>query len=124
MKDILQNNSLRQQPNSVPEGYFDELKSSLKTIPAQNRRRRFQPWIWTAAAAAAILIAAGSFFLGRYTEGADLTEEDYIVYSGELTDIIYDEGTEQYADASALTEDEIIEYLIYTEVEIEELEEY
>ena len=124
MKDILQNNSLRQQPYSIPEGYFDELKSSLKTIPVQNRRRRFQPWIWTAAAAAAILIAAGSFFLGRYSNEDDLTEEDYIAYSEELTGIIYDEGTEQYADASSMTEDEIIEYLIYTGVEIEELEEY
>ena len=124
MKDILQDKSLKQQSYSVPEGYFDELKSRLKMIPAHSRRKMFHPWTWTAAAVVTILIAAGSFFLGRYTDRLDLTEEDYIVYSGEMTDVIYDEGTEQYADASAMTEDEIIEYLIHAGVEAEELEEY
>ena len=119
MKDILQDKSLKQQPYSVPEGYFDELKSSLKMIPARSRRKMFHPWTWTAAAVVTILIAAGSFFLGRYTDRLDLTEEDYIVFSDDLN-TVYQEISGQYASTD-LTEEDIIEYLIYTGVEVEEL---
>ena len=41
-----------------------------------------------------------------------------------MTNAVYQESyTDQYATAQELTEDDLIEYLIYTGVEIEEIEE-
>ena len=71
------------------------------------------------AAAAALLIAAGTFLLERESE-SDLTQEDYIVFSEDMTNTIFYETDEIYAEA--VTEDDIIEYLIYTGVDVEDLE--
>jgi hypothetical protein len=105
-KDILQNKLLRQTTYNVPEGYFSALEQRLKAIPEQKSerltlRKRFAPYA-AIAAMFAMIMAAGGFFVGKsWTEG---------------------NITEQYADV--ITEDDIIEYLIYTDVEIEELEQY
>jgi hypothetical protein len=105
-KDILQNKQLRQTTYNVPEGYFSALEQRLKAIPEQKSerltlRKRFAPYA-AIAAMFAMIMAAGGFFVGKsWTEG---------------------NITEQYADV--ITEDDIIEYLIYTDVEIEELEQY
>lgn len=105
-KDILQNKLLIQTTYNVPEGYFSALEQRLKAIPEQKSerltlRKRFAPYV-AIAAMFAMIMAAGGFFVGKsWTEG---------------------NITEQYADV--ITEDDIIEYLIYTDVEIEELEQY
>ena len=105
-KDILQNKQLKQTPYNVPYGYFSALEQRLKAIPEQKSerltlRKRFAPYA-AIAAMFAMIMAAGGFFVGKsWTEG---------------------NITEQYADV--ITEDDIIEYLIYTDVEIEELEQY
>lgn len=123
MKDVLQDNNLRQMPYSTPEGYFEGLKAGLKMIPA---REKTAPWKRYAgiAAAAALLLTAGGFIAGRLSGRAEFSEEDYIVFSDEMTNAVYQESyTDQYATAQELTEDDLIEYLIYTGVEIEEIEE-
>ena len=110
-------------PYSTPEGYFEGLKAGLKMIPA---REKTVPWKRYAgiAAAAVLLLTAGGFIVGRLSGRAEFSEEDYIVFSDEMTNAVYQESyTDQYATAQELTEDDLIEYLIYTGVEIEEIEE-
>ena len=115
---------LKGMPYSVPEGYFDGLRQSMKGIPAASAARRtfpvrVVPYI-AMAAMFAMLVAAGGFFLER--SESEFTQEDYIVFSDEMTSTIFYDGNEQYAEA--VSEDDIIEYLIYTGVEIEDIETY
>ena len=105
-KDILQDTRLKESPFSMPEGYLSSLETKLKTIPQQGAEKvtvwkKVTPYI-AMAAMFALIMAAGGFFVGKsWTENS---------------------VPEQYAEAA--TEDDILEYLIYTGVEIEELELY
>ena len=68
-----------------------------------------------------LLFAAGGFFL-EHLNREEFTQEDYIVFSEDMTNTLFytmEEEYELYADV--LTEDDIIEYLIYTDTEIDEL---
>lgn len=130
MKDILQNDSLKKMPYGVPDGYFENLKTELKMIPAQESvktgiLRRFVRYT-AIAASVALLLMAGRFLTDRIAGTEDFTEEDYIVFSYDMTSTLYQEeyATDQIASAQKITEEDIIEYLIYTGVEPEELEEY
>ena len=114
-------------PYDTPDGYFAELKHSLKmkTNPVaeqthSNKVMRFIPQL-ALAASFALLVAAGGFLLGRSSVN-NFSEEDYLVYSDDVmietlynTDDIY---------AEAITDEDIIEYLIYIGAEIDELELY
>ena len=70
-----------------------------------------------------LMVTAGTFFLKGVTSAEDLTEEDYMVFTDGYIDLeLYDDGlSEQYADASISNED-IVEYLIYTGVSEELIE--
>ena len=122
-KDILKGNAhLKEMPFSTPEGYFEGLKDQMKVCsrPEVVHRpafRRFSPQI-ALAAAFALLLAVGGFFLERRLE-MDFSEEDYIVFSDDLTNTIIYGTNDLYADA--VTEDDIMEYLIYSDIDIEEL---
>lgn len=115
-------------PYSTPDGYFEGLKVGLKMIPAREKsgtRVLRKVARYTAiAASVALLFTAGRFIYGKLADADEFTEEDYIVFSDELTNAVYQESyTDQYATAQDLTEEDLIEYLIYTGVEIEEIEE-
>jgi hypothetical protein len=118
-KDILRDNpQLKAMPFETPSGYFETLKDGLKAGGIQP-----SVWIRTApyvalAAMFTVLVAAGGFFLTGYGED-EFTEEDYIVFSEDMTNTIFYDSDLQYADA--LTEDDIIEYLIHSDVDVEEL---
>ena len=115
MNDILDNKLLKAMPYEVPEGYFDNLRKSL------GKKTWRRTWNWTAylaAASFAMLVAAGGFLLGR-DPGQELSYEDYIVFSDDMTNAILEESYLQYAEA--LTDEDIVEYLIYTDTELEEL---
>ena len=119
MNDILDDKTLKRMPFSTPEGYFDRLKTD-KQVRQQapvHEWGRFTPYLVLAAMFAA-LVAAGGFFLEK-TAAEEFSQEDYLVFSEDMTNIIFYDSDEQYADA--VTEEDIIEYLIYTGVEIEEL---
>ena len=70
-----------------------------------------------------LMVTAGTFFLKGVTSAEDLTQEDYMVFTDGYIDLeLYDDGlSEQYADASISNED-IVEYLIYTGVSEELIE--
>ena len=127
--DILKDTpGLKEMPFTVPANYFDELKADLKKIPQQTESIASHRLRWgriiTIAASFALLLAAGGFFLERGTSAELLAEDDYLEISDDLEISVYEEYSDQYADAWSASEDDIIEYLLATGVEIEEVESY
>jgi hypothetical protein len=118
MKDILEDKSIKAMPYGTPDGYFEGLKTSLQQTGTRKTILWKRPAYAAIAAGFALFLAIGSFFLGRASEN-NFTQEDYIVFSDEMTNAIFYDDKEIYADA--LSEDDIIEYLIYNDIEIEEL---
>lgn len=96
-------------PFSTPEGYFDQVKTRLKAIPQQEsiqiKERPVKRFVLLSAIAAAValLLTAGGFFLGRLSE---------------------ERSWEMLASGDTITDDDIIEYLIYIGAELEDIEEY
>ena len=127
-RNIMYDDSLRKCPYSVPEGYFDSLKERAAKYaqPTPAPVFQFKRVLYTAISMAAmfiLMVTAGTFFLKGVTSAEDLTEEDYMVFTDGYIDLeLYDDGlSEQYADASISNED-IVEYLIYTGVSEELIE--
>ncbi len=117
MKDILDNKSLKVTPYDVPDGYFENLQKSICEKTGSTSARRW-PTYAAIAASFALLLAAGGWIFSN-TANAGFSQEDYIVFSDDMTNTVLLEESELYAEAA--TEDDIIEYLIYTGTEIEEL---
>lgn len=125
-RNIMYDDSLRKCPYSVPEGYFDSLKERAMKYAQPAPVFQFKRVLYTAVSMAAmfiLMVTAGTFLLEKTTPTEDLTHEDYIVFSDGYIDLeLYDDGlSEQYADASISNED-IVEYLIYTGVSEELIE--
>ena len=125
-RNIMYDDSLRKCPYSVPEGYFDSLKERAMKYAQPAPVFQFKRVVYTAVSMAAmfiLMVTAGTFFLKGVTSAEDLTEEDYMVFTDGYIDLeLYDDGlSEQYADASISNED-IVEYLIYTGVSEELIE--
>ena len=123
-KDILKSEPrLKSMPYDTPMDYFAELKQGLKVKSNPTTERKAMKLVPQLAFAAmfTLLVAAGGFFIGR-NSGTDFSEEDYLVYTYDgMIETIYD--TEDIY-ANAITDEDIIEYLIYTGAEIDELEQY
>lgn len=113
---------LRRQAYDVPEGYFEAFKSQMKPYreDRQSRAGRLAPYI-SLAASFLLLVTAGTLLLQRSTPSDEFTQEDFILYSNNLSGINYYEETTQIADAGIEDED-IIEYLIYSRISAEEIE--
>ena len=115
-RNILDSPELKSTPFTVPEGYFEGLKTGLKMIPKMQQKPakvvRWKPFLRIASIAAVIaaLITAGAFFLDKGGNDTGFT-----VIEGE---------TDYFADLQSLTEEDIIEYLISTGVELEDIEQY
>jgi hypothetical protein len=128
-RNIMYDDSLRKCPYSVPEGYFESLKERAVTYskPAPAPVFQFKRILTTAVSMAAmfvLMVTAGTFLLENTTQEEDLTQEDYIVFSDGYFGLeMYDDGglSEQYADAS-ISDEDIVEYLIYTGVSEELIE--
>ena len=127
-RDILQEASLKKCPYSVPEGYFESLKEKAVKYskPAPVPVFQFKKVLMTAVSMAAmfiLMVTAGTFLLEKSTPSEDLTHEDYIVFSDGYFDLeMYEDNmSEQYADAS-ISDEDIVEYLIYIGVSEEFIE--
>ena len=124
-KDILRDTPhLKVTPYDVPEGYFDRLKQDLKIN--QPATVLVAPWKKVSqyvaiAATFAMLIAAGGFFLTKNSD-TDFSEEDYIVFSNNLTNTLSYDYEEFYAEAESVEIEDIVEYLIYIGAEVESIE--
>ena len=112
----------------MPEGYFESLKEKAVKYskPAPAPVFRFKRVVMTAVSMAAmfiLMVTAGTFLLEKTTPAEDMTHEDYIVFSDGYfnLEMYEDDMSEQYADAS-ITDEDIVEYLIYTGVSEEFIE--
>ena len=123
--DILKDRTeLKQMPFSVPEGYFDSFKNA-NAVPVAKRVSLWNRMAPYAAMAAVFvsLVAAGTFLLERSTPQYQMTEEDYVMVADNMMNTIaYEmEYGDQIAEAD-LSEEDIINYLIYTGVSAELIE--
>ncbi|MBE6217900.1 MAG: hypothetical protein E7124_07645 [Bacteroidales bacterium] len=123
--DIFQDSpELKKMPFSVPESYFDIRKAELKKPQAKKMSiwGRISPYA-AVAAVFIFMVSAGTFFLEQTTPAQDMTEEDYLLFSDNMTiSAIYEmEEDGQIAEAGIADED-IIEYLIYSGITAEEIE--
>lgn len=118
-KDILQNPEMKKTPYSVPEGYFDSLKKEALRCKETPRVRlslwgRLAPYASIAAMFLFILLL-GKIFIRKAPETTaetyeENTYEDFLVFS----DMTSEMSMHYLADESIdLSDEEIIEYLIY-----------
>lgn len=126
-KDILKDcPELKQMPFSVPDGYFE----SFKAETSRTRVHKVSFWNKVApyaavAAVFACLVTAGTFLLESTVPQYQITEEDYVMFSDNImTTIAYEmEYGSQIAEAELeLSDEDIINYLIYTGVSAEFIE--
>ena len=101
------------------------LGNNLEKIAAPQKKSAYKKFIPYAALAASflLLVTIGTFFLKSVTPSDTLTDEDLVVFARIIptTDpmaIYYSQETE----SENLTEDDIIEYLIYNDFPLESLE--
>lgn len=128
--DILQSEDLKKMPYKVPEGYFETLKAEArKTTEPQyvhvNIWARIAPYA-AIAAMFLFIFTLGQLFIQKEHATAIQTEdievvastseiEDYLVFNHEITDIsmYYIEMEDDLAD-DGTSNDDVVEYLIYT----------
>ena len=123
-RDILADNpKLKEQVYSVPDGYFSGFKAGMTPYASvePSLARSLVPYL-SMAAVFIFLVTAGTFFLQQTTPADEFTQEDFILYSSNISGIgLYEEEPDQLADAGIADED-IIEYLIYSGISAEEIE--
>ena len=123
-RDILADNpKLKEQVYSVPDGYFSGFKAGMTPYASvePSLARRLVPYL-SMAAVFIFLVTAGTFVLQQTTPADEFTQEDFILYSSNISGIgLYEEEPDQLADAGIADED-IIEYLIYSGISAEEIE--
>ena len=121
LKDCME---LKQMPYKVPEGYFESFKA--EAVKPVVRKLSFWNRMAPYAAMAAVfvfLVTAGTLLLEKSVPQYQMTEEDYLMFSDNMmTSIAYEmEFGDQLADAQ-ISEEDIINYLIYTGVTPEHIE--
>lgn len=124
-KDILTDcPELKQTPFIVPEGYFESFKAeaSRSMVRKIDFRTRIAPYA-AMAAVFIFMVTAGTFLLEKSVPEYHMTEEDYMMFSDNfMTTIAYEmEYGSQLAEAD-ISEEDIINYLIYTGVTAEQIE--
>ena len=121
LKDCME---LKQMPYKVPEGYFESFKAEAVKPLVRNINfwNRMAPYA-AMAAVFVFLVTAGTFLLERSVPQYQMTEEDYLMFSDNMmTSIAYElEYGDQLADAQ-ISDEDIINYLIYTGVTPEHIE--
>jgi hypothetical protein len=126
-KDILSRAELKKMPFVVPDGYFSDFhKEALKTTLASNGHVRTSARLRPFAAAAAALIllfSAGTLLLRTAIQNDGYSQEDVLVFSSNYINTIYNLEEERFAEAE-ITDEDIIEYLIYTGVDTDTIEHY
>lgn len=108
---------------SVPEGYFASLETRLQSIPSQEAKptavQKVAPWL-AYAASLALLAALGNFIFDR----AAATEDDAWDYYSYLSESLDPDGQIELMESPTLTDkDDILSYLIASNIPVEHLEE-
>ena len=123
--DILKDcRELKEMPFAVPEGYFETFKTEAKKPMV--RKLTFMDRIAPYAAIAAMfifLVTVGTLFLDNTTTEYEMTEEDYILFSDNMMNsLAYEMEYMSQAADTEISEEDIINYLIYTGVSAEHIE--
>ena len=121
LKDRLE---LKQMPYTVAEGYFESFKAQAAKpmVRKIDFRARLAPYA-AMAAVFIFMVTAGTFFLEKSVPEYQMTEEDYVMFSDNFMNAIAYEMEYGSALAEAeLSEEDIINYLIYTGVTAEQIE--
>ena len=115
---------LKQMPFATPEGYFESFKeeASKRKVHKLDFRTKIAPYA-AMAAVFIFMVTAGRLLLEQSVPEYQMTEEDYVLFSDNMmTTIAYEmEYASQLAEAE-VSEDDIINYLIYTGVTAEHIE--
>ena len=132
-KDILQDIKLKKNPYSVPEGYFDALKTQARKyaeptkIVRVNFWTRLTPYAGIAAMFLFVLVL-GKVFVNNSQDDltAEQTEsyEDFLVFSDISSDIPMQYLAEEVGSEESINYEDIIEYLIYIGATEEYIEYY
>ena len=120
---------LKKMPYSVPEGYFESAIEQARSHSVRNEKRLWSKIYPIASMAAmfAVIAVSGTLILRHgfpgENESQQLQMEDYLIYSGyDFTSLDYQAENNQLAEAEIDSED-IVQYLIYTGISVEDLEE-
>lgn len=121
-KDILGRPELRKNPYTVPDGYFNSVKKSIRITDHSvcSRRHGTWPYILAIAASFALLFLAGAGVLSRQQDMVEYDSIDLLVFSDISEESYYD--LQAMSEPEELSEEEIIEYLIYTGTTLESIE--
>lgn len=121
-KDILAEiTSLRENPYTVPEGHFNDLKARVrrsKKEPVVTLWGKLAPYASLAAVFVSVFAAGSLLFNNNELE---ITQEDYFLFSENFLETYEMDDAGQLADAE-IGDNDIIEYLIYTGITAEEIE--
>jgi hypothetical protein len=123
-KDILQDIKLKKNPYSVPEGYFDALKSQARKYAEPTKVVRVNFWTGLApyagiAAMFLFVLVLGKIFVknGQDTDSLSAeqieTYEDFMVFSDINYEIPAQYLAEEMSAEETINDEDIIEYLIY-----------
>ena len=132
-KDILQDIKLKKNPYSVPEGYFDALKTQARKYAEPTKIVRVNFWTRLApyagiAAMFLFVLVLGKVFVNNSQDDltAEQTEsyEDFLVFSDISSDIPMQYLAEEVGSEEAIDYEDIIEYLIYIGATEEYIEYY
>ncbi len=121
-RDILaEKTELKNMAYHLPKGYFDEFKLNMKPPKEKPALSKAKPYLYVAASFA-VLVAAGLALLRPALPDDEFTQEDFLVFSESMINTEYYEySTDQYAEAE-IANDDIIDYLIYSGITAEEIE--
>ncbi len=120
-RDILaETPELKSLPYSVPEGYFNSFKDQMRPYGKVRRPWRKMVSYASAAASVVLFVGAGLLLTQRAPYETEFTQEDFLVFSGAFDNAEYYDAS-QLAEAEMSNED-IIDYLIYSGISIEEIE--
>lgn len=119
-QNILNRPELKVNPYSVPEGYFPSLKENMRLArrPESTATWKKTGIIISVAASVAIMILAGVGLMLRQNPAEYYDDIDLLVFS-DLSEHIYLDA--QSMSMEDLTDEDIIEYLIYTGVPVESI---
>lgn len=123
--DILKDcRELKENPFTVPEGYFESFKAEARKpmVRKVNFMDRIAPYA-AVAAMFVFLVTVGTLFLDNTTTEYEMTEEDYVLFSDSMMNsLAYEMGYMSQTAEAEISEEDIINYLIYTGVTAEQIE--
>lgn len=127
-RNILDDARLHENPFTVPEGYFEQVRRDAKAIAGKETSsrpsfgKRVAPYIAIAASFAAIAAVGTAVLRGTSLAGSVDDETlfaEYLVPVTEPESVFY----LSFNDADELTDEEIVEYLIESGASLEEINE-